>query len=115
MKRFSIVILALLVMSVTADQSLWEDFKKTYGKSYGNAVEEWKHMKTFLENMRSNAEHNELFKAGKSTYEKGTNEFSDMTEDEFFSSNPEYNEPDTPTDPQKKLKRVKRSFLVIHQ
>lgn len=104
MKRFPIAILALIVMSVTADQTLWENFKQKYGKSYGNAVDEWKHMKTFLENMRNNAKHNELFEAGKSTYEKGMNEFSDLTEEEFFSN-------DTPTEPEKKLNRVKRSLI----
>lgn len=103
MRLFGIVLLALLVVAISADQTLWEDFKKKYEKSYGNPVEEWKHMKVFLENLRKVIEHNKLYEAGKVTDEKGINEFSDQTDDEFYSNNTGFI-PDESDTPKKKSK-----------
>lgn len=42
-------------------------------------------MKTFMDNLKEVNEHIQFFKAGKFSYEKGLNEFSDLTNDEFHS------------------------------
>lgn len=42
-------------------------------------------MKIFIENLNKIAKHNELFKKGKVSYERGLNEYSDMHDDEFNS------------------------------
>lgn len=41
-------------------------------------------MKIFQDNLRNIKEHNEKFKKGEVSYEKGENKFADLTRDEFI-------------------------------
>lgn len=73
------------ITPVTADQAAWNSFKLRYNKRYKNASEERMRMKNFMDNLKEINEHNELFRAGKSLYQRGLNEFSDMSQDEFHA------------------------------
>lgn len=85
MRRFSIVLIVIvLVAAVTANQA-WESYKQKYGKKYKNVVEEQARMKIFMENKKEVERHNKLFKKKRVSYEKGLNKFSDMSDDEFYS------------------------------
>lgn len=87
MKQFSIALIGIvLVAAVAADQAAWASFKIQHKKTYKNAAEERARMKIFVDRLKEIAEHNELFKNGVVSYEKGLNEFSDMSHDEFSST-----------------------------
>lgn len=87
MKQFAILLtLIVLVAAVTADRAAWISFKIQHGKIYKNAAEERARMKIFMDRLEEIAEHNELFKNGVVSYEKGLNKFSDMSHDEFHAT-----------------------------
>jgi len=83
----------LLVLAATATPMLghnaqlakWNEFKRTYGKSYATAEEENRRFNIFIENQRYIDQHNQEFKAGKHTFTVGVNKFADMTNKEFTS------------------------------
>lgn len=86
MRRFSIVFLGIvLVAAVIADQTAWDSFKQKYGKKYKNAVEERARKKIFMDNCKKVDTHNELYKNGTISHEKGINKFSDWSDEEFHS------------------------------
>ena len=81
--------LLLLVVAIEASPMneayvpLWTNFKQTHGKSYATSEEETMRFNIFVENQRLVDEHNEEYKAGRSTFELGMNQFGDMTNEEF--------------------------------
>lgn len=86
MSKFAIALIGIVfvVAVTTADnQDAWDSFKLRHGKYYTNSTEEQKRRKIFDQKLKEIAEHNKQYEAGNVTYEKGTNEFSDMTHDEF--------------------------------
>lgn len=86
MSKLVILLIGIVfVAAVTADQAAWNSFKRQHNKHYPNADEEQARMKNFMDNSKEIAEHNKLYQAGQVSYEKGLNEFSDMTHDEFHS------------------------------
>lgn len=87
MNKFTIKLIEIVLFMavVTADQAAWNAFKRQHNKHYNNAAEEQARMRIFKDNSKEIAEHNKLFQAGKSSYEKGLNQFSDMSYDEFRS------------------------------
>lgn len=80
---FGIVFIA--VVMANQDQDAWSSFKQEHNKHYKNAAEEQKRKQIFEDNLKEVNEHNEQFKAGKVTYQKGLNEYSDLTNKEFQS------------------------------
>lgn len=89
MEQFEIIflrIIALLVVAIAANPAEWESFKQNYDKKYRPDADERTHMKIFFENLKEIVHHNELFEAGKVPNKMGINEFSDMTDDEFYST-----------------------------
>lgn len=80
---FGIVFFALVMAN--QDQDAWSSFKQEHNKHYENAAEEQKRKQIFEDNLKEVNEHNEQFKAGKATYQKGLNEYSDLTNTEFQS------------------------------
>lgn len=87
MRRISIAMIGIaLIAAVTADKAAWNRYKLRHGKNYENAAEEQARMNNFLDNLKEITEHNELFKSGAVSFEKGLNEYSDMSHDEFNSA-----------------------------
>lgn len=60
----------------------WEEFKLEYNKVY-QFSEEAMRKEIFAKNLEDVDSHNKRFLAGEETYEKGINQFSDMTYEEF--------------------------------
>lgn len=83
MKLFLIVLIGTVV-AVSANEA-WKSFKLKHNKTYETAEKELARMKVFMENAKKIAKHNERFKNGEVTDEKGINEYSDMSEEEFNS------------------------------
>ncbi|KAJ8984236.1 hypothetical protein NQ317_007468 [Molorchus minor] len=81
------IILALVSLALAAnaasDRTLWQDFKKTHGKTYRSALEETKRFAIFQDNLRKIEEHNKKFESGEKTYYLGVNQFADMSVKEF--------------------------------
>jgi len=73
--------------SLTQDHAVWNLYKNAYGKTYESSAVESLRMQVFLENKKMIDEHNELFKAGKVSFEMGLNHFSDMLNSEYRSQN----------------------------
>lgn len=88
MKQFSIALIVtiVLVAAVTADQDAWNSWKQKYEKKYKNIAEEKARMKIFMENKQKVENHNQLYANKTVTHEKGLNKFSDMTDEEFYST-----------------------------
>lgn len=88
MRRFSLVFIVtiVLVAAVVADRAVWQSWKQKYGKQYRNAVEEQKRMSIFMENKMEVDRHNRHFNNNSVSYEKGLNKFSDMSDEEFYST-----------------------------
>lgn len=86
--KFCIVLLFLVVVSSTAitlDEQ-WTAFKAEYKKVYTLSGEDDKRKSIFINNVVDVNEHNVRYNLGLETYEKGINEFSDLTFQEFSQS-----------------------------
>jgi cathepsin L len=80
-----VIIAVFFTASVAAAgiQSEWISFKLKFNKKYKDLTEDSKREKIFKINKDAFERHNELFRQGKVSYEKGLNEFSDMTDAEL--------------------------------
>jgi len=85
----SFILACLLVVAVSGsplgEQEAFLSFKAEHGKTYKNQVEEITRFNIFTKNVREIEEHNALFKQGHVSYEKGINQFSDLTQEEFIA------------------------------
>lgn len=61
----------------------WEEFKLEYNKVYTLSREETLRKQIFTKNVLDIEEHNQRHDSGLETYEKGINQFSDLTYEEF--------------------------------
>ena len=66
-----------------AELSFFEEWKIAHEKRYATAAEEAFRRSVFLAQVDAIERHNEEADAGKHTYRKGTNQFSDLTVKEF--------------------------------
>ncbi|KAL1509142.1 hypothetical protein ABEB36_003927 [Hypothenemus hampei] len=83
MKAF---LFALLVVAASASLERlneFEAFKLKHSKTYGNELEESARYAIFLTNVLEIEQHNALYEQGLVTYEKGVNQFTDWTAEEF--------------------------------
>jgi len=71
------VLFSLVVVAAAFSDSEWQAYKKTYGKVYKSAIEDQFRLKIFLDRKARIDKHNA---AGGSTYKRGINQFTDMTE-----------------------------------
>ncbi|XP_044761036.1 uncharacterized protein LOC123318473 isoform X2 [Coccinella septempunctata] len=70
----------------TEDQEIqrkWNEFQKTYGKSYRSPVEAKKRFEIFKKNVIRIEEHNKLYEQGLVSDKEAINQFADWTEEEF--------------------------------
>lgn len=67
---------------LVVNKQIWEQFKTKFQKTYDSLDEEEKRYEIFLQNVKSYQDHN---KSGK-TFQKGINQFSDLTFQEFSQS-----------------------------
>ncbi|ALC40945.1 Cp1, partial [Drosophila busckii] len=63
--------------------SEWSSFKSNFGRGYKSLKEELQRREIFISNKRLINEHNKRFRAGLESFEKGVNQFSDLTFEEF--------------------------------
>lgn len=77
--------LLLAIVAATQASPAWEQFKATHKKLYANSVEERARFAIFQQNLKEIEAHNELFKKGLVSWEKGVNQFTDMTQEEFLA------------------------------
>jgi len=81
-----LIVACLVVVAVSAlgePEASFQAFKLKHGKTYKNQVEETQRYAIFKNNLRSIEEHNLLYAQGLSSYKKGINQFTDMTQEEF--------------------------------
>jgi len=64
-------------------QSMFQEFKQTYSKTYLTAAEEAKRFQVFSDNVAFIERHNARFDQGLETYTVGVNQFADLTRQEF--------------------------------
>ncbi|XP_044761035.1 trophozoite cysteine proteinase-like isoform X1 [Coccinella septempunctata] len=64
-------------------QRKWNEFQKTYKKSYRSTVEAKKRFEIFKKNVIRIEEHNDLYEQGLVSDKQGINKFADLTEEEF--------------------------------
>ena len=77
-------VLALVVLSLAdKDDQAWEDFKAQHKRSFSDPNQEKARKGIFLANANEVNQHNSRFAKGLESYEKGINQFSDYTYDEF--------------------------------
>jgi len=78
--------LLALVAASLADKNddAWEDFKAQHGKKiFGSKQAENARKLTFIANLKDIEQHNAKRAKGEVSYEKGINQFSDLTYEEF--------------------------------
>lgn len=75
--------IALTTASIKDLDEKWEEFKVNFNKVYRLSNEEQVRKEIFSKNLMEIEEHNERYAAGKESYEKGINQFSDLTYEEF--------------------------------
>ncbi|CAG2117960.1 unnamed protein product, partial [Medioppia subpectinata] len=63
----------------------FNSFKINHSKQYSTAEEEEQRKVNFLQTLQRIEKHNELFKRGLESYEKGVNQFADLTDAEYQS------------------------------
>jgi len=80
-------VLLLLAEGTPLPDTSWQQYKKEYGKSYLNPVEETLRKQLFLENMQEIQRHNENFNAGLQSFKLGINQFTDMHVEELLNRN----------------------------
>jgi len=85
--KFAVAILAFVALAAAAPanmelQTMFTEFKQTYGKTY-TSEEEAQRFQVFQENVAFINKHNAAFEAGTETYTVGVNQFADMTIAEF--------------------------------
>ncbi|XP_056631174.1 procathepsin L-like [Diorhabda carinulata] len=89
-RMFKVVLFALFVIAVVAAnetaEDQWKKFKKDHNRNFG-AEEDAKRFEIFKKNLEKIEAHNKLYDEGKSTYQMGINDFTDMTEEEFAIRN----------------------------
>uniref|UniRef100_A0A1I8H017 Cathepsin L n=2 Tax=Macrostomum lignano TaxID=282301 RepID=A0A1I8H017_9PLAT len=61
----------------------WINFKRTFGKAYANAREDYKRMMIFVRNLFRIEEHNKAADLGLKTYRLGVNPYADLSHEEF--------------------------------
>ena len=86
--KYIVAVLALAALAVAAPttselQTMFQDFKTTYGKAYLTAAEEATRFKVFSDNVDFINTHNARFEQGLETYTVGVNQFADLTRQEF--------------------------------
>nr|AWU67226.1 putative cathepsin L [Crangon crangon] len=84
MKLLCLLLVCGLAVAIPTNE--WEEFKKTYGKSYANSADEEYRKTVFEDKLQFIAEHNARFDQGKETYTVGMNKFGDMTQEEIVES-----------------------------
>lgn len=70
---------------------LWENFQKTYNKTYDNEADEESRRKIFWKGIDTVMIHNLKYKLGLSSFTLGVNQFSDQTLEEFLGVGNESN------------------------
>lgn len=65
----------------------WEEYKKSFGKTYDDIDEELNRIEIFQQSQKRIKAHNALYKKGKESYSLCVNDFSDWTEKEFQNIN----------------------------
>jgi hypothetical protein len=73
---------ALPDLESTEPVALFTAWQKKFGKTYSADEAEARH-NTFMDNLATIKAHNELYRAGKSGYTMGLNQFTDLSADEF--------------------------------
>lgn len=85
--KILILLILSFVLFASASSNLdeeWESFKRQYKKKYqARSTDEVVRKHIFAKNLVESEEHNQRFAAGKESYEKGINQFSDLTPEEF--------------------------------
>ncbi|KAL3284568.1 hypothetical protein HHI36_018725 [Cryptolaemus montrouzieri] len=82
---FIFLVVVTLAVSIVNLDSQWEEFKKTYNRTYASPEEEALRKEIFTQNLLEIQEHNEKFAKGEVSYEQGVNDFADITDEEFLS------------------------------
>ncbi|XP_050300878.1 procathepsin L-like [Anthonomus grandis grandis] len=72
------------ILTVTNYNVSWKTFKETHNKIYETAKEEQLRKSVFLYNKEKINQHNLEYEIGLHTYTMGVNQFTDLTEEEFF-------------------------------
>jgi C1A family cysteine protease len=81
----AVLAIAAVAFAAPTTQSLFEEFKQTYGKVY-TAEEETLRFQIFQENVNFINTHNAEAASGKHTFTVGINQFADMTIQEFSAA-----------------------------
>jgi len=85
--RFIVAFLALAAVAAAAPasqvQTMFQEFKQTYGKAYLTAAEEATRFQVFSDNVAFITTHNARYDQGLETYTVGVNQFADLTAKEF--------------------------------
>jgi cathepsin L len=77
-------VLALVVISLAdKNDKAWEDFKVQNKKSFSVKTQENTRKQIFIANLNDIEKHNARHAKGEESYEKGINQFSDLTYEEF--------------------------------
>ncbi|CAL4124926.1 unnamed protein product, partial [Meganyctiphanes norvegica] len=63
-----------------------DEFISKYNKTYENEAEAKKRIAIYQDNVKEMEDHNKLYETGKSSYQMGVNEYSDLTYDEVISN-----------------------------
>nr|CAI5867845.1 unnamed protein product [Callosobruchus analis] len=76
----TIVIVSLIISVVVASdlRRKWEEYKTAYHKQYKDQDEDDFRFQVFKLNMKMIEEHNKRYREGKTPFEMGVNQFSDL-------------------------------------
>ncbi|XP_066951498.1 digestive cysteine proteinase 1-like [Macrobrachium rosenbergii] len=80
-----VLVLVLCTLALASANDQWEEFKKTYGKSYASQEEELYRKSVYEEKLKFIEEHNKRYEQGLETYTVAVNKFADMTQEEVVS------------------------------
>ncbi|XP_074038529.1 cathepsin L-like proteinase [Leptinotarsa decemlineata] len=85
LKLIVFCVVAVALVHAVSDGE-WNSYKQKFGKQYNSPEDDALHRSIYDKNVQDINAHNQRFKAGQETWEKGINKFTDMTEEEKQSS-----------------------------
>uniref|UniRef100_A0A336N382 CSON012901 protein n=1 Tax=Culicoides sonorensis TaxID=179676 RepID=A0A336N382_CULSO len=82
--KIIIVLLSVLCITFAIDDSKWDEFKKTYNKTYKDADDEKYRRELYEKSIQIIEEHNKKYENGQVTWKMAENMYTDMTADEVM-------------------------------